>query len=124
LLVAGDAAGMVSPLSGEGIFYAVKAGLEAGRTAAEAVQSHDYSAAFLARYEDQLGSLWENLSYQAQIIEETLGQILRTTDERVHRKQYREGLIEGFLRYIGYMTKKMEIRKPVADYEMVKSNGI
>jgi geranylgeranyl reductase family protein len=37
VLLAGDAAGLVNPLTGEGIYYAVATGLIAGRTAAEAV---------------------------------------------------------------------------------------
>jgi geranylgeranyl reductase family protein len=37
VLLAGDAAGLVNPLTGEGIYYAVATGLLAGRCAAEAV---------------------------------------------------------------------------------------
>ncbi|MFE6623585.1 NAD(P)/FAD-dependent oxidoreductase [Streptomyces sp. NPDC057740] len=36
LLLAGDAAGLVNPLTGEGIYYAVASGIEAGRAAAAA----------------------------------------------------------------------------------------
>jgi len=37
VLLAGDAAGLVNPLTGEGIFYAVATGLHAGRAAADAL---------------------------------------------------------------------------------------
>jgi flavin-dependent dehydrogenase len=37
VLLAGDAAGLVNPMTGEGIYYAVATGLAAGRAAAEAV---------------------------------------------------------------------------------------
>ena len=37
VLLAGDAAGLVNPMTGEGIYYAVATGLAAGRTAARAV---------------------------------------------------------------------------------------
>lgn len=37
ILLAGDAAGLVNPITGEGIYYAVATGLAAGRAAAEAV---------------------------------------------------------------------------------------
>jgi menaquinone-9 beta-reductase len=37
VLLAGDAAGLVNPMTGEGIFYAVLTGVAAGRTAARAV---------------------------------------------------------------------------------------
>ncbi len=39
VLLAGDAAGLVNPMTGEGIYYAVATGLLAGRTAARAVRS-------------------------------------------------------------------------------------
>ncbi|MDN4162086.1 NAD(P)/FAD-dependent oxidoreductase [Nocardioides abyssi] len=38
VLLVGDAAGLINPLTGEGIFYAVATGLAAGRAAAEAVR--------------------------------------------------------------------------------------
>lgn len=37
VLLAGDAAGLVNPMTGEGIYYAVATGIAAGRTAARAV---------------------------------------------------------------------------------------
>lgn len=38
VLLVGDAAGLINPLTGEGIFYAVATGIAAGRAAAEAVR--------------------------------------------------------------------------------------
>src|SRR4051794_7763113 len=40
-LLAGDAAGLVNPMTGEGIYYAVATGLAAGRAAAEALGAGD-----------------------------------------------------------------------------------
>ena len=37
VLLVGDAAGLVNPMTGEGIYYAVATGIAAGRTAARAV---------------------------------------------------------------------------------------
>jgi flavin-dependent dehydrogenase len=39
VLLAGDAAGLVNPMTGEGIYYAVATGIAAGRNAARAVRS-------------------------------------------------------------------------------------
>jgi menaquinone-9 beta-reductase len=39
VVLAGDAAGLVNPMTGEGIFYAVATGLAAGRAAAEAIRA-------------------------------------------------------------------------------------
>ncbi|TVR26196.1 MAG: geranylgeranyl reductase family protein [Nitriliruptor sp.] len=49
LLLAGDAAGLVNPMTGEGIYYAVATGLAAGRAAAMAVIAGDPATAG-ARY--------------------------------------------------------------------------
>lgn len=45
VLLAGDAAGLVNPMTGEGIYYAVATGLAAGRAAAEAVAAGDPATA-------------------------------------------------------------------------------
>jgi digeranylgeranylglycerophospholipid reductase len=55
LLIAGDAASMVSPISGEGILFAIRAGTDAGKAAAEAVIEGDFSADFLSKYQKR----WE-----------------------------------------------------------------
>jgi len=52
VLVAGDAAHMINPLSGGGIVNAMKAGRLAGRTAAAAICEGDTSARRLARYHE------------------------------------------------------------------------
>ena len=107
LLVAGDAAGMVSPITGEGVFFAVRAGLEAGVTAAEAAQSKDFSASFLSRYEERwMKTIGTNLEFQSQVFEETIGKILRMSDEALRLKQYEKGVIEAFLKYIAYVAER------------------
>jgi menaquinone-9 beta-reductase len=49
IMLAGDAAGLVNPITGEGIYYAVATGLAAGRAAAEALAAGDPATAG-ARY--------------------------------------------------------------------------
>ena len=51
LVVAGDAAGHCSAISGEGMYYSMVAGALAGGVCSDAVESGDISAGFLARYE-------------------------------------------------------------------------
>jgi digeranylgeranylglycerophospholipid reductase len=53
LLLAGDAGGHGSALVGEGIRFAIYAGLMAGSVAAEAVKAADSSALFLSRFDKQ-----------------------------------------------------------------------
>ncbi len=45
ILLAGDAAGLVNPMTGEGIYYAVATGLAAGRAAAEVLAAGDPGSA-------------------------------------------------------------------------------
>jgi geranylgeranyl reductase family protein len=51
LLVVGDAAGHIDPLTGEGIHYAMDAAELAAQTVVEAFTANDLSAAFLKRYQ-------------------------------------------------------------------------
>ncbi len=52
VLLAGDAAGHCSPISGEGIFYSAVGGECAGTVASQAVQEDDFSKKALSRYEE------------------------------------------------------------------------
>jgi digeranylgeranylglycerophospholipid reductase len=51
LMLAGDAAGHCSPITGEGIFYAMLAGEAAALTAMKSLHRNDYSAYTMADYE-------------------------------------------------------------------------
>jgi digeranylgeranylglycerophospholipid reductase len=97
LLIAGDAAGMVSPITGEGVYYAVKAGMDAGVTAAEAVNDCNFSAESLSKYQKR----WEEsvgkvLDFQEQVFRNTVGKILTLEDEKEKDEQYEKGFIEAF----------------------------
>jgi geranylgeranyl reductase family protein len=51
VLLCGDAAGFINPITGEGIYYAMSSGQIAAKVIAEAFHSHDFSKRFLARYQ-------------------------------------------------------------------------
>jgi digeranylgeranylglycerophospholipid reductase len=51
VLVVGDAAGMVDPISGAGIGYAIKAGTLAGKVAVRALGENTFNEAFLSQFE-------------------------------------------------------------------------
>lgn len=53
LMIVGDAASQVNPLTGGGIITAMKAGVYAGQTAAAAVSDEDYSKNKLQEYQDK-----------------------------------------------------------------------
>ena len=50
-LICGDAAGFINPVSGEGIYYAIRSGEIAANVAIEALKGKDLSEGFLAKYE-------------------------------------------------------------------------
>lgn len=112
LLIAGDAAGMVSPITGEGIFYAVRAGMDAGVTAAEAVNEGDFSAEFLSKYQKRWKkSIGIALDFQGQIYHETIGKILVLEDEKERDEQYEKGFIEAFSMFIAFIEKYAQKKK-------------
>jgi geranylgeranyl reductase family protein len=51
VLLAGDSAGMVGGVTGEGIYFAVRAGIAAGEIASKAIESNNTSSQFLSQYE-------------------------------------------------------------------------
>lgn len=52
MLVVGDAAGMVDPVSGGGIVHAINGGMLAGKVCVMALEENDFSPAFLSRYQN------------------------------------------------------------------------
>jgi geranylgeranyl reductase family protein len=69
VMLAGDSASQVGAVWGEGIYFAVRAGLAAGETAVEAVERNDFSGQFLKRYEDRWKrEIGVNLQTQAKIL--------------------------------------------------------
>jgi geranylgeranyl reductase family protein len=56
LLLIGDAAGLINPLSGEGIYYAMVSGKIAAEIITEAFEKNDVTEHFLSKYQD----CWQN----------------------------------------------------------------
>ena len=52
LVLVGDASGVINPLTGEGIYYAMSSGEIAANVVSEAIESEDTSENFLSRYQD------------------------------------------------------------------------
>ncbi|CAB3288322.1 Digeranylgeranylglycerophospholipid reductase [Methanocaldococcus lauensis] len=60
VLVVGDAAGQISPLTGGGIYLAMDCGLIAGEVASKAIKMNDWSEKILKEYEDR----WKEKHYE------------------------------------------------------------
>jgi flavin-dependent dehydrogenase len=52
VLVIGDAAGFINPLTGEGIYYAMSSGEIAAKVIIESLEANDTSRNFLSKYQD------------------------------------------------------------------------
>ena len=89
LILVGDAARLVDPLTGGGIRNACLSGRFAGEVAGEALSAGDASAAFLARYEGRWRERLEETLYRNYVIKEkllgmddaTIGRIVRALAE-------------------------------------------
>ena len=53
VLLCGDAAGFINPITGEGIYYAMSSGQIAAKVIADASHAQDFSKRFLARYQKE-----------------------------------------------------------------------
>ncbi|HIP91503.1 MAG TPA: NAD(P)/FAD-dependent oxidoreductase [Methanothermococcus okinawensis] len=78
IMVVGDAAGQVSPLTGGGIYLAMSCGSIAGEVAAKAVKRGDYSMETLMEYERR----WRERFYNTLITELKYKSILQRLGER------------------------------------------
>lgn len=89
LLVVGDAAGMVNPLTGGGIISGMQGGLIAGEIAAEAIKDGDLSAKSLSKYDkrcaDEIGDSFKKYmksrDYLESLSDEELDSIAKAFNE-------------------------------------------
>ena len=72
VILAGDSAGMVGAVTGEGIYFAVRAGIAAGEVASQAALSDDASAGKLSAYEKRWTTeIGRHLEIQVQYLQQT-----------------------------------------------------
>ena len=101
VLLTGDAAGLINPMTGEGIYYAVATGIAAGRAAAEAVRHEPKAAGALHRRSvrallaSHLRHTWAaaRLAKHPQIVEAGIRSARR--DERIFDQLVELGLGDG-----------------------------
>jgi flavin-dependent dehydrogenase len=72
VILAGDSAGMVGAVTGEGIYFAVRAGIAAGEVASQAALSDNTSAGELSAYEKRWNmEIGKHLEAQVQYLKQT-----------------------------------------------------
>lgn len=96
LLVAGDAAGQTKATTGGGVVTGGLCAIEAGRTAAAALEAGDISAGFLRRYEDSWRSMLGG-EFRSMLAARRL--LNRVSDERMDRlfRSFKEEGLEDIL---------------------------
>jgi menaquinone-9 beta-reductase len=103
LLLAGDAAGFVDPLSGEGIWQALYSGRAAGQVAASALRAGTLTASLQRQYQ---------AACERAILRPSLRKawVQSAMDFVMSRRWYRNALVLGALRW-GYERKALEMTK-------------
>lgn len=103
LLLAGDAAGFVDPLSGEGIWQGLRSGMLAGETAAEATQLGELSPALARRYQAACAREIGRPSRAKAFAQGVLDQVVK-------RQLYKSRLVLSALSF-GYRRQALEMTK-------------
>jgi flavin-dependent dehydrogenase len=103
-MLVGDAAGLINPMTGEGIYYAIATGMLAGKAAAEALRrGHSNAGADYRRAVDKLlGRHFRHTALAARLTRS--GRVLdagiraSAADQRVFDNLVEIGLADGVLR--------------------------
>ncbi len=103
LILAGDAAGCVDPLSGEGIWQALRTGMLAGETARAALAFGGLNPALRTRYEHTCAHEIGKPSYRKRWVQDAL-------DVIVQRGLYRSTVVRSLLAF-GYEHRALEMTK-------------
>jgi geranylgeranyl reductase family protein len=103
LLLAGDAAGLVDPLTGEGIWQGLHSGMLAGEIAREALQRSELDAELRDRYTRTCERDMKRPSRAKVLVQRVMAEI-------VERKLYRSRLVRGALA-LGYRGRALEMTK-------------
>ena len=110
VLVAGDAAGLVSPLTGEGIAPALESGELAAAHALTALETGDFSAQALASYSRDLVSRYGTDQRAARILRRALS--IPPLFNRIFRQLQRDRELALFIGYIfiGHTSPRVLLR--------------
>jgi len=86
MLVVGDAAGMVDPISGGGIAHAIAGGVIAGKVCIEALESNDFSFKMLSKYQKLWTKSLDYYSIKVRYLLSTIFLFLFKFDKRAYAK--------------------------------------
>ena len=117
LMVVGDAAGQVDPITGGGIHLAASCGRIAGEIAAEAVEACDTSSKFLKRYEDRWrnkigGNLETSLKYR-RIMDKLTDKDINTIVEFLETQDFESISRIAALKFMGKHPNLLKLLKEI-----------
>ncbi|MDP6397084.1 MAG: NAD(P)/FAD-dependent oxidoreductase [Candidatus Marinimicrobia bacterium] len=117
LMLAGDAAHMVNPMTGGGIIPGMRGGMLAGETAVEAIKAEDTSEKFLNRYSKEWNKVGGKNHERFYSIKETVSKL---TDEELNSISDAVEKIPPDDRTIGKVFRKAIFKKPSLLVDVMK----
>jgi digeranylgeranylglycerophospholipid reductase len=109
VLLCGDAAGQMNPLTGDGIHYAMSSGMFAANVSAMALESGCTNAAFLSKYQ----TLWKQ-DFGAEI--KLLGMVLRQLLKKDRDEKYIR-ILSKDPRFVEFLVSKLNNLERIQDYQ-------
>jgi len=117
LMLVGDAAHLINPVTGGGIAPAMKSGLISGDIAAEAIKNNDYSEVFLSRYVKRVFKEFANNHTRLYKIKEVIHKL---SDDELNEIAIRVGKIDPSKRSLGSVFKTAVYKKPSLILDVVR----
>jgi geranylgeranyl reductase family protein len=107
VLLCGDAAGFINPITGEGIYYAIASGSMAAKTVLEASNEEDYSEHMLTQYE----KLWRNtFGKDIALFQNSTGQWKKRDEKLMKLMKYDATLTELFFQVFSGQSSIYDLR--------------
>ncbi len=117
LILVGDAAHQVNPMTGGGIISAMKGGWIGGGIAAESILTHDYSASFLNRYNQVVRKDFGDTHHRFHRIKEVISSL---TDRELDSIAQNIGKIPEDKRTLTQIFKACVVKKPSLILDVIK----
>ena len=117
LMLVGDAARLINPVTGGGIAPAMKSGMISGQIAAEAIKNNDYSEKFLARYTKRVFKEFGNNHQRLYRIKETIHKL---NDDELNGIADKVSAIDPSKRSLGSVFKTAVYKKPSLIIDVVR----
>ena len=117
LMLVGDAARLINPVTGGGIAPAMKSGMISGQIAAEAIKNNDYSEKFLTRYTKRVFKEFGNNHERLYRIKEAIHKL---NDDELNSIADKVSAIDPSKRSLGSVFKAAVYKKPSLILDVVR----